>query len=426
MYMDSYPLFRLGEIFKIARGGSPRPINDYLTDSEDGLNWIMIGDTKGESKYITRTKKKIRKEGLAKSRMVYPGDFLLTNSMSFGRPYIMSTEGCIHDGWLVLSPKDDKSINTDFFYYLLGSDYIYRKFCQLAPGTTVKNLNIDLVKSVKVPLPPIYEQKRITNILSKADNLRKMRQESIQKLDELSQSIFLEMFGDPIKNSKHFPVGTIADLVKSTQYGTSQKAGPVGEYPILRMGNITYCGKFDLSDLKYFDLDEKSQQKYLASHGDLLFNRTNSRELVGKTAVYYGEKPMAYAGYLVKITPNKNSVPEFISALLNSRHGKSTLKNMAKNIVGMANINAKEVQTIKTIIPPLDLQNQFRTRLEKLREFEEKLLSSKEYMDQLFNSLMQKAFRGELEFNDQASSGVIPCQTSYFLNKISQESLLKP
>src|ERR1700730_1539174 len=105
--MSEWPLVALGDIFDIARGGSPRPIDKFVTDDPDGINWIMIGDASNSSKFISKTKKKIIPAGVAKSRMVQPGDFLLTNSMSFGRPYIMATTGCIHDGWLVLSPKDD-------------------------------------------------------------------------------------------------------------------------------------------------------------------------------------------------------------------------------------------------------------------------------------------------------------------------------
>src|SRR5439155_13558849 len=116
--MSAWPLVPLGEVFDIARGGSPRPIDQFITDDPNGVNWIMIGDASDNSKFITRTKKRILKAGVKKSRMVHPGDFLLTNSMSFGRPYIVQTTGCIHDGWLVLSGKQD--VDQDFFFHLLG------------------------------------------------------------------------------------------------------------------------------------------------------------------------------------------------------------------------------------------------------------------------------------------------------------------
>lgn len=197
----SWPNVALGEIFDIARGGSPRPIDDYITDAPDGVNWISIRDASNSSKYITTTAKKIRRSGVSMSREVKPGDFLLTNSMSFGRPYILRTSGCIHDGWLVLRGDEDV-INQDYFYHLLGSDFVYRKFQSLAAGAVVKNLNIDLVKTVKVPLPPLTEQRRIAAILDEADALRAKRREAIAKLDQLLQSVFLDMFGEPVANPK--------------------------------------------------------------------------------------------------------------------------------------------------------------------------------------------------------------------------------
>src|SRR5262245_14536722 len=113
-------LVTLGDIFLIERGGSPRPIEDFITNESNGVNWIKIGDTKGAKKYITRTQEKIRPEGLKKTRMVYEGDFILSNSMSFGRPYIMKTSGCIHDGWLVI--RKNENVDTDFLYYSLSSN----------------------------------------------------------------------------------------------------------------------------------------------------------------------------------------------------------------------------------------------------------------------------------------------------------------
>lgn len=137
---SNWKYIKLSFVIDVARGGSPRPIQDYLTTKSDGYNWIKIGDTNVNSKYITSTKEKIKKEGLYKTRLVHPGDFLLTNSMSFGHPYILKIDGCIHDGWLVLS--DTIGVyDKDFLYYLLSSPYIYKSFCSSVGGSVVKNLN---------------------------------------------------------------------------------------------------------------------------------------------------------------------------------------------------------------------------------------------------------------------------------------------
>lgn len=150
---------RLGSIAGIERGGSPRPIEAFLTESLDGLNWIKIGDTEKGGKYITSARERIRPEGLSKTRKVYPGDFLLTNSMSFGRPYITQIEGCIHDGWLRISPPS--SLNKDYLYLLLSSPFMRAFFVATAAGGVVQNLNADKVRGVPIPLPPLAEQTRI-------------------------------------------------------------------------------------------------------------------------------------------------------------------------------------------------------------------------------------------------------------------------
>ena len=157
---ESWCWCRLGDLASIARGGSPRPINDFLTNEPDGYNWIKISDTDKGGKYINGTKQKIKKEGLYKTRLIHKGDFLLTNSMSFGRPYISNIDGCIHDGWLVFSFINEL-INPDFIYNLLSSPFIYDSFSQSAAGGVVQNLNTDKVIDTLVPLPSLKEQEEI-------------------------------------------------------------------------------------------------------------------------------------------------------------------------------------------------------------------------------------------------------------------------
>ena len=155
---------RLGNVASIARGGSPRPIKDYLTNAKDGINWIKIGDAEQGGKFIFSTAEKIIPEGLKKTRYVKKGDFLLTNSMSFGRPYILKTDGCIHDGWLVIGDIENV-FSQDFLYYALSSEFMYKSFSELAAGSTVKNLQSDTVKSVLFPIPPFTEQIRIAEYI---------------------------------------------------------------------------------------------------------------------------------------------------------------------------------------------------------------------------------------------------------------------
>ncbi|EAJ9351017.1 restriction endonuclease subunit S [Campylobacter coli] len=192
----------LGEIFNIERGSSPRPIKEFLTDKEDGINWIKIGDIKNQ-KYLYKTEEKIIQEGLKKSKLVIEGDLLVSNSMSFGKPVIVKLQkGAIHDGWLLL--KEKMNLNKEYFYYLFSSNFMYSFLSYQASGSTVKNLNIDKLKQIEIPLPPLKEQERIVGILdesfAKIDESIKILEQDLLNLDELMQSALQKAF-NPLKDN---------------------------------------------------------------------------------------------------------------------------------------------------------------------------------------------------------------------------------
>jgi len=186
---------QLGQVCEIERGGSPRPIQQFLTSDPAGVKWIKIGDATASGKYIYKTEEKIRAEGVKRSRMVYAGDFILSNSMSFGRPYIMKTTGCIHDGWLVLRKP---SVNADFLYHALSSKVVFNQFDKLAAGSTVRNLNIGLAKSVWIPIPPLAEQimlaKKFDELQAETDVLSEVASRKVLKMNELGTAILHEAF----------------------------------------------------------------------------------------------------------------------------------------------------------------------------------------------------------------------------------------
>ena len=280
------------------------------------------------------------------------------------------------------------------FYYLRSP--AFRSWTRRSAGVSIKNIRKSELDMFKVPLPSIPEQRRIASLLIKADGIQRKRKQIIELTDSLLKSIFIEMFGDPSQNPNHWPVVTIGEIAESTQYGTSSKAGPDGEYPVLRMNNLTYDGYIDLADMKYIDIASKDVDKYTVVKGDILFNRTNSADLVGKTAVYQGEDRMAFAGYLIRLRTNKQAVPEYVSAFLNSTYGKSILRKMCRSIIGMANINAKELRSIFIPVPPIRLQIQYQKRFEAIIEFVSSLKDKINIDDELRFSLARSAFSGKL------------------------------
>lgn len=205
-----YPTKKLWEICEIERWWSPRPIKDFLTDEENWVNWIKIWDTKNSFKYIEKTAEKIKPEWVKKSRMVYPWDFILSNSMSFWKPFIMKTSWCIHDWWLLL--RTDKNIIDDnYLYFLLGSDFMYKKFELTSSWTTVKNLNIDKVKQIPIPLPPLPTQQKIVSkldsLFEKLDQAITLTKQNLANIEELNKSI--------LKKSYKYPKVFISDIVAS-------------------------------------------------------------------------------------------------------------------------------------------------------------------------------------------------------------------
>lgn len=189
---DTWEWIKLGAICVIARGGSPRPIKEYITTAPDGVNWIKIGDTEKNGKYISQTAEKIKPSGVSKSRMVHAGDFLLTNSMSFGRPYILKVDGCIHDGWLVIS-QSKEVFDQDYLYWMLSSYYAYMQFSDKVSGAVVKNLNSDKVANSVFPLPPIAEQKRIVAKIEELLPLIDRYEEAWTKLEAFNKRFPADM-----------------------------------------------------------------------------------------------------------------------------------------------------------------------------------------------------------------------------------------
>lgn len=192
---------KLGDVIEIARGGSPRPIKSFITTEDDGVNWIKIGDTNQGGKYISTTKEKIKPSGVSRSRYVKENDFLLSNSMSFGRPYILKTTGCIHDGWLVLS-KYQESFIADYLYYLLSSSLVQNQFESLARGSTVRNLNIELVSQVIVPILPLTEQQRVVAKLDVAYSALEMANDAMEKSKRNYQALKSAILSKELQSSE--------------------------------------------------------------------------------------------------------------------------------------------------------------------------------------------------------------------------------
>ncbi|MCZ2830489.1 restriction endonuclease subunit S [Modestobacter sp. VKM Ac-2986] len=263
-------------------------------------------------------------------------------------------------------------------------------------AAAVPGLNRDDAYRQQLQLPSLNEQRRIATILNQAERLALMRVRQLEAVAHLQQSIFTEHFGHPATWPQRWPMVTIGELAESIDYGTSQKSTSTGDLPVLRMGNLSYAGELDLEDLKYTELSTDAIRRYTVRRGDLLFNRTNSPALVGKTAVVDSDRLMAYAGYLIRVRLREGVQPDFVSGYLNSSYGKAVLRGMAKSAVSQANINAKELRAMRIARPSVEAQRRYVNVLRLVKRQRDSLASDQVARAALVKSLQARAFSGQL------------------------------
>lgn len=292
----------------------------------------------------------------------------------------------------VLRPDTDK-ITSEWLYYLTTWKTFRKESERNMTGSAgQKRVPKTFLENYVVNLPDIDTQKSENKILRKVDDLIFLRKQQLAKLDELAKARFVEMFGTFPANPFRWSIGKIQDVVSDVRYGSSRPAVEGGKYPYLRMNNITYSGELDLRDTKRIDIPDSELDKCTVRRGDVLFNRTNSKELVGKTCVYNRDELMVLAGFVIRVRINERIRPEVLSAFLNMDFSKRMLIGMCKTAIGQANINAKELQNIDLYIPPIELQDQFVTLKNKIDQQKQTVQQSLEKLELLKKALMQEYF----------------------------------
>ena len=290
----------------------------------------------------------------------------------------------------VFSVSDE--LDRQFLYYFLKSNIGRQMIRAKAAGSVRDNLKLDMLKEMTIPDSSLDDQRHRVATLDNLQYLIELRKKQLNELDNLVKARFVEMFGIYPSNQMGWETGKIRDTVADVRYGSSRPAVDGGKYPYLRMNNITYGGELDLSDVKRIDVPENELDKCTVRRGDVLFNRTNSKELVGKTCVYDRDEMMVLAGFVIRVRVNDRVLPEFLSAFLNTDFSKKTLSEMCKAAIGQANINAQEMQNIGLYLPPLELQRQFvqfKKQVDKSKVVVQRALDEAQT---LFDSLMQQYF----------------------------------
>ena len=374
---SSWEQRKFSDLVLIERGGSPRPIDAYITEDPAGLNWVKIGDAPSMGRYITSTSEKIKPEGLSKTRQVYPGDLVLSNSMSFGRPYIMAVEGCIHDGWLLIRDTQYQ-FDPVFLCHMLGTPQMLDQYRMFASGSTVNNLNKELVGNAMVPLPNRDEQVKIGKYLDELDSLITLHQRKYDKLCAVKKSMLDKMFPKPGETKPEIRFDGFTDpweqrklgsIAASFDYGLNAAATEYdGQNKYLRITDIDdTTHEFLKSDLTTPLADLAMSADYLLEEGDLLFARTGAS--VGKTYLYRQYDGTVYfAGFLIRARIGESADPEFVyQATLTDAYKKYVAITSQRS--GQPGVNAQEYADYQLMLPSRTEQQQIGMTLRSLDNF---------------------------------------------------------
>ena len=361
--MSKWKTVRLGDVCEIQSGGTPsRSKTEYWKNGT--IPWVKIGDFSG--KYLNKTTEHITQKGLENSsaKLFSKGTILYSIFATLGEATILNIDATTNQAIAGIKIKDKSSIDIDYLFAYLKS--LKEEVNRIGRGVAQNNINLSILKAFTFPLPPLETQKQIAKQLNKCTTLLAKHKQMLEKYDTLIKSRFIEMFGDPVQNPKGWKKTELGNLCKEVRYGTSKPASENGKYTYLRMNNITYEGELDLTNIKSIDISEDELPKCSVRKGDVLFNRTNSIELCGKTCLYKLDKTMVIAGYIIRVRVSEKLNPQYVSTLFNTKSIKKLLREMAKGAVNQANINAQEMQSIQIPVPPISLQNEYESFVQQI------------------------------------------------------------
>lgn len=400
---------RLENIAEWGSGGTPsRKRKEYYNGN---IPWIKTGEL--NNGYIFNSEEKITELGLKNSSAkLYPINTVIIAmyGATIGKVGILSIEATTNQACACAIVY--KNILFKYVFHYL----IYQKeaFINKSKGGAQPNLSQEIIKKHEIPLPPIKEQQRIVNIIeslfAKLDRAKELIENTLVQFEQNKMAILHKAFTGELTakwrkenniDLSSWKEKTIDELCTSLKYGTSKKSNPEGSVVVLRMGNLQN-GEIDWSNLMYTD-DKDDIEKYLLKKGDVLFNRTNSPELVGKTSIYRGEYPAIYAGYLIKLDYGKDIIGEYLNYMMNSTKAKHYCYTVKTDGVSQSNINAKKIGAFEIPVPTIEEQQEIVNILDKLLAKYNKIKNLEQQLEKielLKKAILAKAFRGELGTNN--------------------------
>ena len=376
---------KLGNYVKILSG---YPFESNQFSDKEGKPLIRIRDIKRGFTETFYTGK------YEEAYLIKQGDLLIGMDGEFNIASWEGEESLLNQRVCKIETEDFTILDNNYLKHFLPQEL--KKIENRTAFVTVKHLSVKSIENIQIPLPPLSEQKRIAAILDKADVLRRKDEELLKKYDELAQSIFIDMFGDPVKNEKGWEVKRFGDIIDSFKYGTNEKSGSYSDnsIPVLRIPNII-GDDISLNDLKYSKLSNKEIESTLLRNGDLLFVRTNGNpNYIGRSAVFNLNEKFSYASYLIRARMNTVNVPlsKYIQFAMSYKSYRPIILKKTTTTAGNYNINTVALKNLEICIPSMSLLKVFSDIIENIKSQKNK----KNCSESLFRSLLYQAFKGEL------------------------------
>ncbi|MAX50456.1 MAG: hypothetical protein CMH22_00570 [Methylophaga sp.] len=398
--MNNY--LQLRDCISLFGGGTPSKQNPEYWNGK--IAWASVKDLK--SSRLQNTQDSITELGLSNSssRLVKAGSIIIATRMAVGKAVITDIDVAINQDLKAIVCKETIDVKY-LFYFLLSSG---SELDKVSSGATVKGIKLNHILDLQIPLPPLTEQKQIAAILDAADKLRQKDQQLVQHYTALSQSLFLDMFGDPVSNSMRWEKKTLSCFIESLETGTSVNSSDekysFNKFGILKTSCV-YTGEFRATEAKVIRDDEYDRMKLNPRRDSIIISRMNTTELVGKSAYIARDYPNLFVPDRLWLS-NKSNLDQNVRWLSFAISLNSFMHEISKISSGtsgsMKNISKKNFLSLPMIYPPAELQNQFAERVEVIEKQKQQAQMNLEKSEMLFNSLLQRAFTGELTVNKAA------------------------
>lgn len=373
-------------------------------DKDGDVRLLQLADI-GVGEYLNKSDRFMTsaKAKALKCTYVMPGDILIARMPDpVGRACIFTGDEkpCVTVVDVCILRPDTKVVDPNWLVHRINSPGFQKNISSWITGSTRQRISRGNLSKLKLPLPPIPEQKRIAAILDKADVIRRKRQQAVKLTEELLRSVFLDMFGDPVTNSKGWKearLEDVAEIVSGVTKGRKLDGKQTIMAPYLRVANVQ-DGYLDLNEIKEIEVLPSDVAKYRLKVGDVLLTEGGDPDKLGRGSVWHGQvTDCIHQNHIFRVRSKTDKLmPDFLSMLIGSERGKRYFLRAAKQTTGIASINSTQLKNFPVLLPSPALQQHFAQTVTNSQKLQQRLSDAADTADTLFTSLLQRAFRGEL------------------------------